>query len=142
MTWKLARLLMFVIVSNSWSATVCDALNRRLELNGKEIEITGRLYGGSYTGFFLCEKQDCAPCVYRSIFSWPSQVGLHFAENWRQRAVELGRYRETVEITVRGRLYTQSDYYVINLPWRRPIGRFAYGGVAASIEVSDIIVKP
>jgi len=58
---------------------------------------------------------------------------------------ELEKYKgKPVDIVVKGRLFTSSDYYVINLPWRRerPFGRYAYGGVAAAIEVSDIKLSP
>ena len=48
-----------------------------------------------------------------------------------------------VDIDVKGRLFTRSDYYVINLPWMpgHPFGRYSYGGVAGTIAVSDIQVK-
>jgi hypothetical protein len=45
-----------------------------------------------------------------------------------------------VDVDVKGRLFTDSDFYIINLPWRpqRPLGRYAYGGVSGVIVVTDV----
>jgi hypothetical protein len=129
----------------SAGATVCEVLDHRMEQNGKEVEVIGHLGGTVYTGFFVYEKRLGAPCEYRWIFSWPSALGLFFeGQEGPKRLAELKRYgASAVDVTVKGRLFTRSDYYVINLLWRpqRPIGRYRYGGVAGAIAVTDIRVK-
>src|SRR3954454_16315964 len=131
----------------TWGASVCEALDHRLEYNGKEIEVFGRLDGGSYSGYFICGREHCDPCVNRWIFSWPSALGLNLR---REGGVGWVAYLKEyvlhhvgggpINIVAKGRLVTGSDYYVVNLPWRegRPLGRYSYGGVAAAIVVSDI----
>lgn len=134
--------ILLVISGYSWAASVCEILTHRLDLNGKRVEVTGHLGGGTYTGFFIYQKELFAPCEYRWIFSWPSALALwseggNVEKVWPVVEKYLG---EPVDITVKGRLFTQSDYYVINLPWRpqRPFGRYSLGGVAGTIVLSDI----
>ena len=104
-----------------------------------------RLDGGVYSGFFICGNIHCDPCVNRWIFSWPSAVGLYFeGQAGAVLKVNLERYAgKPVDIVVKGRLATRSDYYIVTLPWRpnRPFGRYSNGGVAAAIVVSDIRMK-
>ena len=134
--------LLFLVQSSCSAASVCEALDHRLEYNGKEIEISGKLNAGTYTGFFVCENEHCDPCVNRWIFSWPSAILFLFeGESGKTLAANVRQYVfQPVNVIVKGRLRTSSDYYVINLPWRkqRPLGRFEFGGVAAAITVSEI----
>ena len=137
--------LLFLINAFTRGATVCQILDHRIELNGKEVEVIGHLGGTVFSGFFVYEKTLGAPCEYCWIFSWPSALGLHFeGQEGTKRLLELKSYGATdVYVMVKGRLSTRSDFYVIDLPWRpqRPIGRYSYGGVAGAITVSDIKVQ-
>jgi hypothetical protein len=66
---RLVSWLVFVITTAySSGATVCEVLDHRLELNGKDIEVAGHLGGWTYSGFFVYEKTLGAPCEYRWIF--------------------------------------------------------------------------
>ena len=139
-------LSVFVAVNGAaHAASVCEILNHRLDFNGKPVEISGTLSGGPYTGYFVCENKTCDPCVNRWIFSWPSAILL--APLPREREEELHgpisatHWRVGLRVVVKGRLRTKSDYYVINLPWRdqRPLGRFEWGGVAARIDITEIV---
>ena len=126
------------------AASVCEILNHRLDLNGKPVEISGTLSGGPLSGYFVCETKSCDPCVNRWIFSWPSAILLAPLPREREEELhaQLARHiGESVKIVVKGRLRTKSDYYVINLPLRdqRPLGRFEFGGVAAGIDISEIV---
>ena len=96
------------------------------------------------TGYFVCENETCDPCVNRWIFSWPSAIFLLlFLVSARKSYMP--ELRDTLasrlRCVVKGRLRTKSDYYVINLPWRdqRPLGRFEWGGVAARIDITEIV---
>ncbi len=132
--------LIFVFAVASRGATVCEVLDRRVENNGKQIEVVGHLGGTIYAGFFVYEKELGTPCENRWIFSWPSALGLYFkGQEGVKLKAELGRYgANPVDLIIKGRLTTRSDYYIINLPWRpsRPLGKYSYGGVAAAIAVS------
>ena len=135
---------LLLIPGHVWGASVCEILDHRLDLNGKQVEVTGHLGGGTYTGFFVYEKE--APCHYRWIFSWPSMLGLWSkGANIVKLPSELEKYTgKPVDIVVKGRLITRSDFYVIRLPWRPkrfPFGRYYYGGVAAAIEISDMKIS-
>jgi hypothetical protein len=140
-----AWLAFILVTSYSSGATVCEVLDRRLELNGKDIEVVGHLEGWTYSGLFVSEKPLGSPCEYRWIFSWPSMLWLNY-EGQAREVIEAKLKKsggKPVDIDVKGRLFTRYDYYVINLPWRpgRPFGRYSYGGVAGTIAVSDVQVK-
>ena len=147
----MSRLALFLLpalaTGYSWASSVCEVLDHRLELNGKQVEVAGHLNGGPYSGFFICGNIHCDPCVNRWIFSWPSALGLASTEHTLSKLppeLEKKYTGKPVDIVVKGRLFTHQDYYVINLPWRpnRPFGRYSWGGVAAAIEVSDIKLIP
>jgi hypothetical protein len=42
-------LVFFITTAYSSGAAVCEILDRRLELNGKDIEVVGRLGGWTYS---------------------------------------------------------------------------------------------
>lgn len=143
---RLAGWLVFLITAAySSGATVCEVLDHRLELNGKDIEVVGHLGGWTYSGFFVYEKDLGSPCEYRWIFSWPSMLWLDYDGPARE-AIE-AKLKESgakpVDIEVKGRFLTRSDFYIIKLPWRPqlPLGKYAFGGVAGLIVVSDVKLK-
>jgi len=137
--------LLLITAAYSSAATVCEVIDHRLARNGKDIEVVGRLAGGAYTGPFICGKSHCDPCANRWIFSWPSPLGLYFEgpAGATLKANLETFFGKPVDIVVKGRLFTRSDYYVINLPWRqnRPLGKYSNGGVAGAILISDFKVK-
>jgi len=137
----------FVYMATSQSskgASVCDVLEHRLQQNGHEVEVVGRINGSSYDGFRLYEKDHAAPCTDHWIFSWPSSIVLNLGRSdWTRLKTELDYHPErTLYAVVKGRLFTRPEFYVVNLPWRqdRPFGRHVLG-TAAKIDVESIQIS-
>src|ERR1700737_1013084 len=70
-------LALFATAGYSQAVTVCNAIEHRMQENGKELEVIGRILGSTYVGFFIYDSERSGrPCVDRWIFSWPPAILL------------------------------------------------------------------
>lgn len=134
---------LFAAAGYSQAVTVCYALEHRMQTNGRDVEVIGRIEGDGYHGVFVFDSDRSGPCVDRWIFSWPSRVFLRLERPALAKLeAELDRHPSHAFYgVVKGRLITQSGMFIVNLPWRRsrPLGNY-FLGAAAAIDVSE--VKP
>ena len=136
---------LFATAGYSKTVTVCDALEHRIQTNGRDVEVVGRIEGTGYHGIFIFDSDKLGPCVDRWLFSWPSRIFLRLERSALAKLdTELDRHPgHAFYGVVKGRLITQSDLFTVNLPWRRdrPLGHH-FLGAAALIDVTEIRPQP
>jgi hypothetical protein len=136
---------LFATAAYSQPVTVCYALEHRMQENGRELEVMGRILGSTYVGFFIYDSDRSGPCVDHWIFSWPPAILLRVEDHTADKLkTELERHpRREFYGVVKGRLVTQSEVFTVTLPWRRdwPLGHH-YLGAAAAIDVSEFRPLP
>ena len=124
----------FTRTCEAQTLSVCDALDRLSELNGRTVKISGAFSSGDM-GDFLSASPACGHRIVRDGWSWISAISARLDQNPKKFAYFQGQFvefkslkqahpSEKITATLTGTLHTM-DHFRVDRLLHRPLG-FTY----------------